>query len=40
MTNNVERSPDCGDIGMKSESEEMSLGRLKYTKDMKFTCAK
>ena len=40
MANNGERSPDGDDIGMKSESEEMSSGRLKYTKNSKFTCAK
>jgi hypothetical protein len=32
MTNNGDRSPDCGDIGIRSECEEMSLIRLKYTK--------
>jgi hypothetical protein len=32
MTNNGGRSPDCGDIQMKSKSQEMSLVRLKYTK--------
>ena len=37
MVNNGERSPDCGDIGLKSKSEEMSSGRLKHTKNVKFT---
>ena len=37
MENNGEGSPDCGDIGMKSESEEMSSGGVKYTKNAKFT---
>ena len=32
IPNNEEKSPDCGNIGMKSRSEEMSLKESKYTK--------
>ena len=35
MLNNRERSPDCGDIGFKSKSSEMSLKQPKYNKKLR-----